>query len=113
MLGKPRVVTLDVCLHANQPVASCAWQADAARHCAKHASDLQSTIALSSGESEYYAAVKAAALGLSRKALFADWGIEVSITVLSDSSAARGTAQACTDEVPLVASASSVWRHKT
>ena len=64
----------------------------ARRHCVKHSSNLQSTIALSSGESEYYAAVKAAALGLSLKALLADWGIEISITVLSDSSAARGAA---------------------
>ena len=64
----------------------------AGRHCVKHASKLQSTIALSSGESEYYVAVKAAALGLSQKALLADWGIKVSITALSDSSAARGTA---------------------
>ena len=58
----------------------------------KHTSNLQSTIALSSGESEYYAAVKAVALGLSVKALLADWGIEVSITVVSDSSGAHGAA---------------------
>ena len=38
------------------------------------------------------AVVKGVALGSSLKALLADWGIEVSITVLSDSSAARGTA---------------------
>ena len=105
--GKPRVVThfraqsmhkeikvtvtatmLDVCLRKSTSRIVCM----AGRHCVKHSSNLQSTIALSSGESEYYAAVKAAALGLSLKALLADWGIEVSITVLSDSSAARGAA---------------------
>ena len=57
----------------------------AGRHCVKHTSILQSTIALSSGECFYCATVKAAALGLLLKALLADWGIKVSI-----SSAARG-----------------------
>ena len=39
----------------------------------KHSSNIQSTISLSSGESEYYAIVKAAAVSLSIQALMADW----------------------------------------
>ena len=58
----------------------------------KHGSNLQSTIALSSGESEFYALTCGAALGLSLKSLMADWGQKNDLIVLSDSSAARGTA---------------------
>jgi len=53
---------------------------------------LQSTIALGSGESEFYALTRGAALGLSLKSLTADWGQKYDLIVLSDSSAARGTA---------------------
>lgn len=60
------------------------------RHCLKHSSNLQSTVSLSSGESEFYAMVKAAAVGLGAQAMFADWGLKVDVRVLSDSSAARG-----------------------
>ena len=60
------------------------------RHCLKHLSNLQSTIALSSGESEYYALVKAAQVGLGMRALLEDLGIEVTLSIHSDSSAARG-----------------------
>jgi hypothetical protein len=59
-------------------------------HCVKHASNLQSTIALSSGESEYYGLVKGGAVGLGLQSLLQDWRLEVEIEVLSDSSAARG-----------------------
>ena len=62
------------------------------RHCVKHGSNLQSTIALSSGESEYYALVKAAAIGLSIQALMAYWNEKYDLVLYSDSSAARGTA---------------------
>ena len=58
----------------------------------KTASNIQSTIALSSGESEYYALVRAGAIGLSLVALLADWNYPVSLRVSSDSSAAKGTA---------------------
>ena len=58
----------------------------------KTSSNIQSTIALSSGESEYYALVKAAAVGLSLVALLRDWDIKVQLRVSSDSSAAKGTA---------------------
>jgi hypothetical protein len=63
------------------------------RHCVKHGSNLQSTIALSSGESEHYALVKSTALGMSIQALMEDWGVKYDLQVYSDSSAARGTAR--------------------
>eukprot|EP00929_Paragymnodinium_shiwhaense_P052292 TRINITY_DN26200_c1_g1_i2.p1 TRINITY_DN26200_c1_g1~~TRINITY_DN26200_c1_g1_i2.p1 ORF type:complete len:320 (-),score=34.73 TRINITY_DN26200_c1_g1_i2:248-1147(-) len=59
-------------------------------HTVKHSTNLQSTIALSSGESEYYALVKGAAIGLGMQSLLCDWGLDVAVEVLSDSSAARG-----------------------
>ena len=45
---------------------------------------------MSSGESEYYAMLKASATGLALKAMLEDWGISFRFHVLSDSSAARG-----------------------
>ena len=62
------------------------------RHCVKHSSNMQSTVALSSGESEYYAATKACALGMSIQALLEDWGYPVRLEVRTDSTAAIGTA---------------------
>ena len=56
----------------------------------KHGSNLQSTTALSSGESEYYALVKAGKEGLGFQSLLADWGLTLPLEVSSDSSAARG-----------------------
>ena len=56
----------------------------------KHSSNLQSTTSLSSGESEYYAIVKAAQAGLGMQSLLQDWHIELPLEILSDSSAARG-----------------------
>ena len=60
-------------------------------HCVKGSSAMQSTIALSSGESEYYGIVKAAAIGLQMRALLADWGYETAVRILTDSTAALGT----------------------
>ena len=59
-------------------------------HCIKGSSTVQSTIALSSGESEYYSIVKASATALGMRAMYADWGIKAKCVVRSDSSAARG-----------------------
>ena len=56
----------------------------------KHSDNLQGTISLSSGESEFYAIVKAAQAGIGLQSLLADWGLHLSVEVLSDSSAARG-----------------------
>ena len=61
------------------------------RHCVKHASNVQSTIALSTGESEYYALVKGGATGLGLQSLLADFGIEVGVLIEGDSNAAKGT----------------------
>ena len=59
----------------------------------KHGSNLQSTVALSSGESEYYALVKASKEGLGFQSLLLDWGLSLPLEVSSDSSAARGHVQ--------------------
>ena len=62
-------------------------------HCLKHGSNLQSTISLSSGESEWYAIVKGAATGLFMRSLLRDLGCELQLRNHSDSSAARGFSQ--------------------
>jgi hypothetical protein len=48
---------------------------------------MQSTIALNSGESEFYALIKGAATGLGFLALLEDWGIKVPLKLHTDSSA--------------------------
>ena len=53
-------------------------------------STTQSVIALSSGEAEYYAALKGASVALGFQSMLADLGIAAKITLYSDSSAARG-----------------------
>ena len=50
----------------------------------------QSVIALSSGEAEYYAALKGASSALGFKSMLEDLGIEAKIVLYTDSSAARG-----------------------
>ena len=52
----------------------------------------QVSIALSSGEAEYYGVVRAAAVGLGQQALFRDAGIHLPLRAWTDSSAAIGTA---------------------
>jgi hypothetical protein len=61
------------------------------RHVLKHSSNVQSTIALSTGESEYYALVKGGSTGLGLQSLLADFGIETRVVIESDSNAAKGT----------------------
>ena len=58
-------------------------------HVVKRGSWIESTIALSSGESEYYALVRCSATGLGLQSMYADWNLPVEVEVLSDSSAAR------------------------
>ncbi len=58
-------------------------------HCIKTCSQTQETIALSSGESEFYAIVKAATMGLGMNGLMEDLGVEVEVQVNTDSSAAK------------------------
>ena len=50
----------------------------------------QAVIALSSGEAEYYAALKGASQALGFQSMLRDIGLHTSVTVFSDSSAARG-----------------------
>ena len=50
----------------------------------------QSVIALSSGEAEYYAALKGASDALGCQSMLRDLGMQGSITLYTDSSAARG-----------------------
>ena len=62
----------------------------AGQHLLKASSTLQTTVSLSSGESEYYAIVKVASNILGLRELYREWNVEVGCMVLSDSSAARG-----------------------
>ena len=50
----------------------------------------QNVIALSSGEAEYYAALKGASSALGFQSMLRDLGMHASITLFTDSSAARG-----------------------
>jgi hypothetical protein len=52
----------------------------------------QGTVALSSGEAEFYAALKGCAEGIGIKSLMADLGLPVSIEIVQDSTSAKGTA---------------------
>ena len=108
LAGRPRVVdvyhpqrpTNVIKVHADSDHAGClltrrsttGYTISIGTHCVKHGSNLQSTMALSSGECEFYALTRGAALGHSLKSLMADWGQKYDLIVLSDSSAARGTA---------------------
>ena len=55
-------------------------------------SAIQATIALSSGEAEYYGVVKRTGVGLGQQALGKDGGFILPVRVWTDSSAAMGTA---------------------
>ena len=61
-------------------------------HCVKTYSLTQDTIALSSGESEFYGIVKAATQGLGIKGLMMDMGLDMDLRVNTDSSAAKSIA---------------------
>ena len=61
-------------------------------HTVRTGSNMQTTIALSSGESEYYGLVKGCAAGLGLQSLLRDWGLDWKVVVKSDSSAARAMA---------------------
>eukprot|EP00971_Amphidinium_carterae_P002127 42032-Amphidinium_carterae.1 len=50
-------------------------------HCLRGQSNWQSTVALSSGESEYYAIVKVAAQGLHTAAVCRDLGLELGVQI--------------------------------
>ena len=62
-------------------------------HLIRSFSKTQSNIALSSAEAELYAMVSAASEGLGARAMVADYGGEVQVTLFVDASAAIGVAQ--------------------
>ena len=61
-------------------------------HCIKSWSVNQQVIAMSSGEAEYYGMVKGASNGLGIVAMLADLGVNLTINLNTDSSAAKGIA---------------------
>ena len=73
----------------SRPAAGCWWWGGSA---VKSWSKRQATIALSSGEAEYVAIVKAVAEALGLQSLARDLGEDVPVFVLTDSAAARGIA---------------------
>ena len=61
-------------------------------HCLKTWSVNQQVIALSSGEAEYYGMVKGASNALGLVGMLCDVGVNISATIFTDSSAAKGIA---------------------
>ena len=61
-------------------------------HCVKSWSATQQTIALSSGEAEYYGLVKGATVAIGLRSMLSDFGIKCAITICTDASAAKGIA---------------------
>ena len=86
------VVRLDVygdsdragCLKTRKSTIGMVLMRDA--HCLKVSSHTQSTISLSSGESEYYGIVKCAAIGLGARSMLSDFGMCADVVVRTDSS---------------------------
>ena len=62
-------------------------------HILKSWSITQNTIALSSGEAEFYAMVKAGSQGLGMRSMLEDVGIQSNVKIITDATAARGMAQ--------------------
>ena len=60
------------------------------RHLVKSWSSTQSEVALSSGEAEYYGAVKASGAGLGFQSLLRDFGVDLPLRVWTDSTATIG-----------------------
>ena len=63
------------------------------QHLLRHMSCLQTLVALSSGEAEYYALIRGACTSLGIQSHYQDWIIDVPIQIYSDSSAARSVAR--------------------
>ena len=84
------------------------------KHLLRHMSCLQTLVALSSGEDEYYASIRGACTSFGIQSPYQDWMIDVPIQVYSDSSAARSVANWRTSETFantsfVVAESSSTW----
>ena len=62
-------------------------------HLLRHMSCLQTLVALSSGEGEYYALIRGACTSLGIQSHYQDWIIDVPTQIYSDSSAARSVAR--------------------
>ena len=62
-------------------------------HLLRHMSYLQTLVALSSGEAEYYALIRGACTSLGIQSHYQDWIIDVPIQIYSDSSVARSVAR--------------------
>ena len=62
-------------------------------HLFRHMSCLQTLVALSSGEAEYYALIRGACTSLGIQSQYQDWMIDVPILIYSDSLAARNVAR--------------------
>ena len=62
------------------------------RHLIGASSTTQNVVALSSGESEYHGLVKTSSRALGLQALARDFGLELSVKVLVDSTACKGIA---------------------
>jgi hypothetical protein len=62
------------------------------KHIIRGWSNTQGVIALSSGEAEFYGIVKGAAMAMGMRAIIADMGINMSIEIKQDASAARSIA---------------------
>ena len=60
--------------------------------CIKSWSSTQGTISLSSGEAEFYGIVKAASVGLGFQATLRDLGVDLSLEIFTDATAAKGIA---------------------
>ena len=63
------------------------------KHLKRHTSCLQTLVALSSGEAQYYALIRGACRSLGIQSHYQDWMIDVPIHIYSDSSAARSVAR--------------------
>ena len=55
-------------------------------HCVRTASNTQSTVSLSSPESEYYGVVKTASITIGIQSVLKDMGVQVGVEILSDAS---------------------------
>ena len=62
------------------------------QHLLRNSSTVQSVIGLSSAESENYALTKGGCSGLGLQSLFADWNLELQLSLYKDSSSAKAIA---------------------
>ena len=62
------------------------------QHLLRHSSTVQNVIGLSSAESEYYALTKGGCSGFGLQSLFADWNLELQLSLHTDSSSAKAIA---------------------